>query len=633
MLAYRSTFWIGEPIDEAVPAVRRLMVDWAERKHRASLGRCGLDELQPGGRLRVGEDLEFLLSDTQEASEDRITGFVIIEHGPTTTWTSQVMVAGGPSTHGRSLVAIEVVANSTGAEGSRPIEAAVPRFVRSMLDRFDCDDNGIRLASRPTVVGPQDVPALLRELEEEDHHGLVFVAGTHPSLPLGKWTDLVARVTERTVGQAAAYVLDAEATEAFNEEAGEGHRVAVGSLRTFVPGARFADPDDGARHRFLTTQTLLDDDLTESASRALASRSRAFTNGRALERRVRRYQAVLGARLDEILFRSDDAQTATTPPTGSHAATTAHTRAPAGAPRDVTGARAAADGQAQADARIQELSARLEETSRDLDAALKEVGLLRRRLESTMKAGVEDADQERLARQALEEEYDELQIDFAATLEDKERAIDASRRHEREISRLRRLLERKDLGEQAWMQEAPPAPEGPPSSWLDLAQWATDGTLERRLPHLAFTCDWDLAIGLDGHNDLSWISRTWEILRALDDYARARADASQEVHNLYGYLDNTPPGFQTTSRHKYKAKESDAVKNRDKYRRERTFPVPQEAARAAGGGSVFMEKHFVIASKGTVSPRLYLHDATDVEGYGKVVIGYIGPHLTNLRTN
>ena len=106
-----------------------------------------------------------------------------------------------------------------------------------------------------------------------------------------------------------------------------------------------------------------------------------------------------------------------------------------------------------------------------------------------MKAGVEDADQERLARQALEEEYDELQIDFAATLEDKERAIDASRRHEREISRLRRLLERKDLGEQAWMQEAPPAPEGPPSSWLDLAQWATDGTLERRLPHLAFTCD------------------------------------------------------------------------------------------------------------------------------------------------
>ena len=34
MLAYRSTFSADGPVDEVAPAVRDVMVDWAEKKHR-----------------------------------------------------------------------------------------------------------------------------------------------------------------------------------------------------------------------------------------------------------------------------------------------------------------------------------------------------------------------------------------------------------------------------------------------------------------------------------------------------------------------------------------------------------------------------------------------------------------------
>ena len=52
MLAYRSAFSADGPVDQVAPAVRDVMVDWAEKKHRKKLGPDGLGALAPGVRLQ-----------------------------------------------------------------------------------------------------------------------------------------------------------------------------------------------------------------------------------------------------------------------------------------------------------------------------------------------------------------------------------------------------------------------------------------------------------------------------------------------------------------------------------------------------------------------------------------------------
>ena len=148
-----------------------------------------------------------------------------------------------------------------------------------------------------------------------------------------------------------------------------------------------------------------------------------------------------------------------------------------------------------------------------------------------------------------------------------------------------------------------------------------------------FICDWDRALDPDDQNNLTWIATTWDILRALNDYGRARADESVTVRNLHEYLSAPPEGFRTVPRGRYKPTESETVENRQRYRKERTFPVPEQVPGRDDNGRLYMDRHFVIATAGIVFPRLYFHDATDVPDYGKVVVGYIGRHLTNGQTN
>ncbi|WP_273168586.1 hypothetical protein [Actinomyces israelii] len=619
MLAYRSTFSVGGAFEQVEPAVRRVMVDWAERKHRKELGPDGLGALGPGGYLQPHPRLELLLVDSREQSEDQIFGFVVVERDGEDTWTSQVMAASGPRLASRSLISVEIDSPVSPDDPLRPRSAGVPRFVRSMLRRLDCDDHGIHLTNDPKILRPQDVPRLRKELGEEDHHGLVLVAGTAPGLPLEQWTDFIGGITRDTAGQAATYVLDEEATAAFNDSVSAEHAVVGGSLRTFVPGARFDDVADGVRHRFLTAETLADDRLRERAGRVLRRRSRAFTNARPPDRRTRRYLRLLGRHLDAIALRA---------PERGGAALAAPTAAqPAVAvPADATGLHA----------RVEEPTSLLAARSEDLDGAKAELAeardtitLLEQR--DSKREHDDDALREELQRRT--EERDELGLDYAVALDDKDRALSRAERSEREVQRLRTALSCAGRGEEAWAVPGEGADLAQPSGWPELATWAANGELARALPWVELTCDWDRALDLDDQNNLSWIAKTWDILRTLNDYGRARADGSATVRNLHEYLDSPPDGFRTVSRGRYRPTESKTVANRPRYRKERMFPAPEQVPGRDGDGRVYMDKHFVIASAGMVSPRLYLYDATDTPGYGKVVVGYIGRHLTNNQTN
>ena len=111
------------------------------------------------------------MTDTREELEDRVFGFVVVERHGANAWASQVMVAGGPRLEDRSLIVVETDSPPSPKDPLRPKTASVPRFVRTMLERFECDDAGIHLSNSPQVLGAEDVPRLLKELGENDYHG------------------------------------------------------------------------------------------------------------------------------------------------------------------------------------------------------------------------------------------------------------------------------------------------------------------------------------------------------------------------------------------------------------------------------------------------------------------------------
>ena len=75
------------PVDQVAPAVRDVMVDWAEKKHRKKLGPDGLGALAPGVRLQPHPGLELLMTDTREELEDRVFGFVVVERHGVNSWS------------------------------------------------------------------------------------------------------------------------------------------------------------------------------------------------------------------------------------------------------------------------------------------------------------------------------------------------------------------------------------------------------------------------------------------------------------------------------------------------------------------------------------------------------------------
>jgi hypothetical protein len=75
------------------------------------------------------------------------------------------------------------------------------------------------------------------------------------------------------------------------------------------------------------------------------------------------------------------------------------------------------------------------------------------------------------------------------------------------------------------------------------------------------------------------------------------------------------------------AVESDTVRNRGDWHAERVFPVPESIDT---DGCAFMESHFRLSAKKSVSPRVYILDATRKDG--RVYVGYIGRHLENTKS-
>jgi hypothetical protein len=173
----------------------------------------------------------------------------------------------------------------------------------------------------------------------------------------------------------------------------------------------------------------------------------------------------------------------------------------------------------------------------------------------------------------------------------------------------------------AWIEMDEGSKTRYPKDFVEIFQLWESGILAQ----IAFTGDPDTALGLDALDDLSVFSRTtWECLLALSDYLKVKATGF--VGGFDEYVHNTPADCRTVGPKKHVRGETAVTMQR--YGAERIFPVPKSVD---ASGKTIMQAHFRLGRAGMSSPRMYYLDAFHIDGH--VYVGYIGPHLTNTKTN
>lgn len=603
MLGYRSFFrFRDEP--HAHQALDGQLFQWLRSK------RWDAERLVEGDTQRVGADATGTLV-RADADGAQSTRFVFDQDGTGGQWTTSVTLHlddGGTA----GWVWFDI--DCPPSQVPKP-----PRVAGELLRSVTGRDGDHVLTGEAAVARRAQIPDLHAALTDPRRRGLLFLAGTDDHLPLDKWAEFVRGILHDTVGLASAHVLDTETTALLNAELPASHRIAPGTVRTFRPGVDLDDPVDGVRHRYLTTERIVRD-RSYVLRKLLAHQARELSTSAPLPRDAIAVDELLRERLDAALL--DSAAPATTPPARPSGNVVvmpppATVLADMPAPTLLTGHPVFAELSAvvrdvlgtdtvDADA-IRTLGA-LAGRARSTAAARDSLQERMRRIEAERKEAAEEAD---LLRMLLEDE----QIDRA--LAENERA-DA----ERHLLHVRTELARLGQAEAAWSE--------PDEDPRDVRPESLDDLLARlgELDHIVFTGDEELTHGLDKHDPMgAWAGRTWEVLRALDDYCRVIADGTfhGDVHR---YLTYTPIGCHGFSPGAHVPVESESVRNAAKFRNPRMLPVPADVDPS---GTVFMDAHFRIGGRSRISPRMHYFD--DAAGTGRIYVGYLGPHLPNTLTN
>lgn len=542
-----------------------------------------------------------------------------------------------------------------------------PKLATNILGAFTCDDHGFEVAEGPRVLFADEVDDLLRQLAETDHRSLVFLSGTDGTLPAKTWSDRLEAVTRETVGQAAVFVLDPDATAEFNACVSPAHALQPYGLRIFGPGIVAGDPYDGRRHRSIDPRTLIVDSRVTDLRKSLGRLCREHSNATPPDKLLRRLDVITGLQLDQMTGVSqervalvgpseaatasvraelvlptsepvsrtlnDDGPSAFEPVVDNDAPSVVETEPAVRLPGEATPvdvnrtARELVEALAQ-NARLRAALDQVEAERRDLLAQMEtavaqaqiDISAVRKKAEEDAleaaeehRRDVEDRAEQELENAVLSDEMRTLQDQLRTTTYQ----LDQARKH---------LTEHGD--DTAASYGAPDSSEygEPLNTWEDLRYLSPD-----LFTHLVFGDDcWEAAMELAPRDPYGkWARSTWDTLVMLDEYAGIRTAADGFAGGIREYLDGkAPAGAHLIPKSRYRSSESQTVKGNQEWMRERRFRVPTEVC---ASGIDEMLTHIEIQTRGSISPRLYFDDRT--ADLGRVVIGFIGAHPTNTMTS
>ncbi len=226
----------------------------------------------------------------------------------------------------------------------------------------------------------------------------------------------------------------------------------------------------------------------------------------------------------------------------------------------------------------------------------------------------------------LREELEYATLEIEEGKKETERAEKRKREAEYRLKEAQRLLKENGLNASAsYASPHDPYSDFEINSWEELKVFFSDA-----FTHLVPPQDWKPTFELESQPEsAAWLRTTLTILKTLDEYAAFRN--TKEGRSFRGDLKKYLTDDASAGRHVFPVERYRSAESRttmSQWGGERDFKVPTEIS---SSGWLCMLKHVEIQTRGSISPRLYFEDRT--ADLGQVVVGYIGRHLTNTKTN
>ncbi|WP_433700068.1 hypothetical protein [Nocardiopsis sp. CA-288880] len=594
-LVYRTLVAVPEHDGDLIDTTSTVLSRWLSKRGnsgaRVDFSASGRHDLSNRSRALVvrhdndDEGLRFLRLTTESDKPDGV-------------WRTVATAVVDPELAPWRYVWIDMAVDPAPAERAAAdpprLDVMPPEAARMLLDSVDAHDGEHPMPPAPLIVRGRDdalMDTLVSAIRDPVRRMAVVATGAPRDVTVADWRDAMAGAMARCTGMCAAYVLDAAALERVGSLLPRGLDVPPGGVRTFLPGVDLLDEDDAPRHPRMSPATL---DTARDGERI-----RNWV-GAALSRRVR--DNALDVSLPDPLLavdallseETDDLRAAVRAPSPGPAPAT---RA-AAAHRAVPGSADLASEQ-EREAQEQQVQRLREEVTR-LSTRVAE----------------------------LSEERQGLLAETADLAEE----LDSARDHARAAAYEVRWLRDRAREAGQFRLAAAPAPRDPrrrpPRSVRELLERVTDGSA---LPHLFFTIEAQTVYELsDSRKEALWVTRAWEALLALNDYARYQFDNPGSGLGFHSYLKETPDGYEVIPVKRLASQESDHVRNRGKLNDKRLFRVPEEVE---PGGRVPMYAHIKLDIEYGICPRLYFYPHLGPGTTNRVYIGYLGRHLPVQQSN
>jgi hypothetical protein len=492
-------------------------------------------------------------------------------------------------------------------------KVAPPRLMRRILEAHQAMDGETPLTGEPQVVRGAEATPVLAAILDQTRTASVIVA----PLPWGdgedEWRTAVRSLTTLSVGVASTFILDDSATALVSAGLSTSHGIQKGVIRTFAPQVDLESPEDALRHPKLYPATLLkyvDGGRVRSNLQRLHARS---TRLRFVEREL-----PLDVRRGlDILFRAEAAARRTRDvertvretllqPEGVGITDDATTQVPSEGLQHFV-SRWLGSGLELSDA-----------TFADLDRLLERKTIEASRREEDLNKAAETQEQLESALRESKSQLEALSFELAV-------AEESVRKHDREVTVLRHRLVEYGKPELTYVEPESDLWDSPDDILSLLDRISPDGDTHLAFSRIEFTGDIDKALEVDVREPTPRYAHAfWDYVHVLYDYAEGYAQGRISV-GVHLYLTSDNIGGHKCPPDRHASGESDTTLNR--WGNERILPVPTEVDPS---GTVLMAAHFKPTWRDTFAPRMHYY--IDINGTGKIYIGYIGRHLTTKDT-
>lgn len=647
-------------------------------------------------RRSKGQAEEVTVTRLRESSKDRHYHRQLLEVVNTSKsngrWIMRIysMTATKESRY-HQVIWVEVIPPASAEEPARR-----PKLVVELVQGYDVHESGVSISDCVQDIDDEgQVDQLTDWIFNQKRRVAIVVAAPisdeSDRQAHHQWHEVLKTLTDDSCGCASYFLLKPEVYDYFCQQVGE-LKLEQGCLRTYLPKVTLEDETDLKRHRILTSSTLyhgLDGErkkFRRELSRIIARTPCSYIWEKGLDGELKSTQDVLSKqRLQVPTFRlasspevileeaeetetsvvkavEDAVQTVLASKKGEESNSKPHEQTAALQTPQVASdiQRTDRSGRPQWAAPLIELIRRFapmfdprthDDMSDGVEALSAGLSVIDERyndLEQKVHKLTQDFQGEKKklqkeidAYEALFEQAEENSkaAERVAELEEKIEEQEIERSYERdeylklekEIHRLQHQLTHPQSGLQDydWTEEEL---DEPPADMSTLFYRMTEDKRYARVrEYVEFSAPKRMQYAImkldDKAENWRYAADFWKFILVLRDYMRAveAGDFSGCVHD---FLDKSIDGYRTCSKMRHAATESESVRTRSDWREERTFAVPREVNPR---GEVEMFAHFRVSHRDTNDPRMHYY--ADTRYTHKVYIGYIGPHLTNTRTN